>query len=112
MPFRGSLPAGLVHRVNRCALALQRSSRCARRHLTVLTYTGPRSGREFSIPVGYRRTGDTVRIVVQLPDSKRWWRNFTGAGHRLSLRLDGVDRPGHGVAHRDGSRVLVTVRLD
>jgi hypothetical protein len=35
-------------------------------------------------------------------------RNFTGDG----APLDGVDRPGHGLAHRDAkARVTVTVRL-
>jgi hypothetical protein len=83
------------------------------RRLTVVTYTGRRSGRTFRIPVGYRRTGDTVTIGVRLPDAKTWWRNFTGAGGPLSLELDGVDRTGHAVTRRDAAgRVTVTVRLD
>ena len=80
--------------------------------MTVVSYTGRRSGRRFSIPVGYRRTGDEVTIDVGLPDRKTWWRNFTGDGSPLAVRLDGVDRPGHGVARRDDQgRVTVAVRL-
>ncbi|BBY55325.1 nitroreductase/quinone reductase family protein [Mycolicibacillus koreensis] len=82
------------------------------RTITRLTYTGRRSGRTVTIPVAYRRTGDTVVVGVNLPEAKTWWRNFTGPGAPLSLRLDGVDHPGHGVAERyaDG-RVQVVVTL-
>jgi F420H(2)-dependent quinone reductase len=83
------------------------------RSIAVLTYTGRRSGREITIPVSYRRSGDDVRIAVAMPDAKTWWRNFTGDGAPLSVRLDGVDRAGHAVAQRDPSgRVTVDVRLD
>ena len=82
-------------------------------NIAVLRYTGRRSGRTFSIPVGYRRSGDEVSIGVSMPDAKSWWRNFVGAGGPVTLRLDGVDRAGHAVAHRDEKgRVTVTVRLD
>jgi hypothetical protein len=78
----------------------------------MLTYTGRRSGRTFSTPVGYRRTGDDVTIGVRMPDAKTWWRNFLGAGGPLSLHLDGTDRPGHAVARRDEKgRVTVSVKL-
>jgi hypothetical protein len=84
-----------------------------RRHLTQVTYTGRRSGRTFSTPVGYRRAGDVVTIGVRLPEAKSWWRNFTGDGAPLSLELDETNRSGHAVARRDAKgRVTVTVRLD
>jgi hypothetical protein len=83
------------------------------RHLTIVTYTGRRSGRTFSTPVGYRRAGDTVTISVSLPERKTWWRNFTGDGGPVSLHLDGENRTGHAVAPVDGKgQVTVTVRLD
>jgi len=84
-----------------------------RRHLTVISYTGRRSGREFRTPVAFRRVGDTVLIGVAMAGSKTWWRNFTGTGAPIGLELDGVLRHGHGQAERDGrGRVNVTVRLD
>jgi hypothetical protein len=84
-----------------------------RRSVTVVTYTGRRSGRTFSIPVAYRRRGDeNIDIGANLPDAKTWWRNFLGDGAPLSVTLDGVERAGHGVAHRDDKgRVTVSVRL-
>ncbi|MGB5795874.1 MAG: hypothetical protein WBH51_08780 [Mycolicibacter algericus] len=42
-----------------------------------------------------------------------WWRNFSGDGGPLKIRLDGADRTGHAVAERDEQgRVKVVVRLD
>jgi hypothetical protein len=82
------------------------------RNVAVLTYKGRRSGRTFSIPVSYRRSGDEVSIAVGMPDAKTWWRNFLGEGGPLTLKLDGIPRAGHAVArrHKDG-RVTVTVQL-
>lgn len=83
-----------------------------RRNVTILSYTGRRSGREFSIPVAYSRRGDHVEVAANLPDAKTWWRNFLGEGAPLTLTLDGVDRSGHAVAHRDAAgRVTVSIRL-
>jgi hypothetical protein len=84
-----------------------------RRTITTISYTGRRSGRTFSIPVAYRRRGDeNIDIAVNLPDAKTWWRNFVGDGGPLSLTLDGAERSGHAVAHRDDNgRVTVRVRL-
>jgi hypothetical protein len=83
------------------------------RQLTVITYTGRRSGRTFSTPVGYRRAAGVVTIGVRLPDAKKWWHNFTGEGGPIFLHLDGTDQAGHAVARRDEKgRVTVTVRLD
>jgi hypothetical protein len=84
-----------------------------RRSVTLITYTGRRSGRTFSIPVAYRRRSDEdIDIDANLPDAKTWWRNFVGDGAPISLTLDGVERAGHAVAHRDDKgRVTVRVRL-
>ncbi|OBF16796.1 hypothetical protein [Mycobacterium sp. ACS4331] len=82
------------------------------RNVTVITYTGRRSRRTFSTPVAYRRTSDGLQIAANLPDAKTWWRNFLDGGAPISVKLDGVDRAGHAVAHRDGrGRVTVDVRL-
>lgn len=83
------------------------------RTVTVISYRGRRSGRTFTIPVAYRRNGDAIDIAANMPDAKTWWRNFLGDGAPISLRLDGENRTGHAVAHRDEKgRVTVNVRLD
>ncbi|MEV6604534.1 hypothetical protein [Kutzneria sp. NPDC051319] len=82
------------------------------RYITVVSYTGRRSGRTFSTPVGYRRTGDVVTIKVMVADAKNWWRNFTGDGGPLTLDLPGGPVTGQAVAKRVGkNRVNVTVAL-
>ncbi|MGO1057169.1 hypothetical protein [Crossiella sp. CA198] len=84
-----------------------------RRHFTIVTYTGRRSGRTFSTPVGFRRAGDTVTITVMLAEAKTWWRNFLGEGGPLTLELDGAPRTGHAVSRRvGGNRVSVRITLD
>jgi hypothetical protein len=84
-----------------------------RRSVTQITYTGRRSGRTFSIPVAYhRRDNGDIEIAPNLPEAKTWWRNFVGDGGPISLALDGIERSGHAVAHRDDKgRVTVRVRL-
>ena len=85
-----------------------------RRGLVQVRYVGRRSGKTFEIPVGYRRSDDTITIGVSMPDGKNWWRNFRGEGRALTfLGLDGRDRTAHAVATRDErGRVSVTARLD
>jgi len=83
-----------------------------RRSLTTITYIGRRSGRTITLPVGYRRSGDTVTIVVAMPDRKKWWRNFLGDGAPMTIQLD-EKRSGHAVAHREGrGRAQVVLQLD
>lgn len=116
MRYKGPLSKRATGPFNRWVAGLRSSprwGRLVRGRLTVVTYTGRRSGRTFSTPVAYRRAADLVTIGVALPERKTWWRNFTGAGGPISLDLDGGDRTGHAVARVDGKgRVTVTVRLD
>ncbi len=99
-------PVAAIATSPRFGVGLQRS-------VTVISYTGRRSGRTFTIPVAYRRDGESIEIAANMPDAKTWWRNFLGDGAPMTLRLDGADRAGHAVAHRDeDGRVTVSVRLD
>ncbi len=95
--------------------ALSRSRRFGRlinRNITMLTYTGRRTGCTYSIPVAYRRSGGDIVISVNMPEAKTWWRNFLNAGGPLTLRLDDAERAGHAVAKQDEKgAVTVTVRL-
>ena len=101
--------------LNTPVAAIANSPRLGRllgRNITMISYTGRRSGRSFTIPVAYRRRGDEIEITANMPDAKTWWRNFLGNGAPLTLLLDGTQRAGHAVAHRDDNgRVTLTVRL-
>ena len=113
---RGIFNSPVVGVVNRVFVGLIKAplvGRIVGRGLVVIRYVGRRSGKAFAIPVGYRRSGNTVTINVAAPDSKNWWRNFLGEGGPITLLdLNGQDRNGHAVAERDAKgRVSVTVRL-
>jgi hypothetical protein len=83
------------------------------KRLLLITVTGRRSGRVFTIPVSYLDRGDTILIEPSAPERKVWWRNLRGAGAPVTLRLRGRDRRGHAVATGDEhSGVRVEVRLD
>jgi hypothetical protein len=106
-----------VRGFNRLAVALMDApvvGRLIRRGLVVIRYTGRKSGKTFELPVGYRRSGDSVVVPVGMPDKKSWWRNFLGEGGTITfVGLDGRDCTGHAVATRDESGgVSVTAKLD
>jgi len=95
-------------------LRLPGLSGLAGKSMTVLAYEGRRSGKSFELPVNYQRVGDNqLRVAVAMPDQKKWWRNFTGTGADLTVRLPEGERSGHAVATRDDrGRVLVAIELN
>jgi F420H(2)-dependent quinone reductase len=81
--------------------------------IALITYTGRRSGREYTIPCFYRDKGDEVTIAVGWPDRKVWWRNLTGDGGAVRLFIRGQELRGYAVATRDAGRdALVRVRIE
>ena len=79
--------------------------------LALITITGRHSGRRYTLPVGYRRAGDTVTIRVGAPERKQWWRNLRTGGS-VRVRLRGVDHDGWAQATEDErSRISVTVQI-
>jgi hypothetical protein len=84
----------------------------ASRRLALITYTGRRSGRRYTIPVGYEMADLHVTITVGSPDRKVWWQSLTGTGAPVELVVRGRRRIGHAVATRAGDHVVVHVALD
>ena len=70
--------------------------------VALITVTGRRSGRRYSIPVGYQRYGDTVVIMVSQARAKQWWRNYL-EGAPTELLLRGKTLRGHGQTLAPGS---------
>jgi deazaflavin-dependent oxidoreductase (nitroreductase family) len=52
----------------------------------VITFTGRKSGKQYTIPVSYVRDGDTLMMISQREHS--WWKNLRG-GALVSLYLQG-----------------------
>ena len=101
--------------VNPLLRALLRSPahRIVSGRLALITYTGRRSGREYTIVTYYRDKGDEVTVAVGWPDRKVWWRNLTGEGRAVRLVVRGEEVRGHAVATRDAEQdALVRVRVD
>jgi deazaflavin-dependent oxidoreductase (nitroreductase family) len=57
--------------------------------LILLTFYGRKSGRRYTIPVGYARTDGTLLLGTEY----RWWKNLRG-GAPVEVRLRGEVRPG------------------
>ena len=50
------------------------------RWLLMLRVTGRRTGRQYWIPVGYQRDGDSITVLVSKAPRKQWWRNYRNPG--------------------------------
>ena len=68
----------LVSPVNPLVVGLLRSPLhfIASKGLMVLSWSGRKSGRSFSIPVGCQVDGDAVIVLLSKPNEKSWWKNF------------------------------------
>jgi hypothetical protein len=100
-----------VNRVTRPILRSRWHGRLSDR-LLLITVTGRRSGRIFTIPVSYVERDGRLLIQPSAPERKLWWRNLRGDGAPVQVRLRGRDRTGHAVARGDertGVRVEVTL---
>ena len=85
----------------------------ASRRFALITYTGRKTGRDYTIPTFYRDRGDEVTIAVGWPDRKVWWRNLTGEGEPVRLVIRGRELRGHAVAKREAGRdALVRIRVE
>jgi F420H(2)-dependent quinone reductase len=116
MPPKGHAPFAVFNRTGNVAIRALLESPLhglASRQLALISVTGRRSGRVFTFPVSYRQDGDTVKIGVEWPDRKVWWRNLLDDGARVKVRIRGQERSGHAVARRgDDGGVTVEVTLD
>jgi deazaflavin-dependent oxidoreductase (nitroreductase family) len=54
--------------------------------VALLTFTGRRSGKVYTIPVSYLREGDVVTIITKR--LRKWWHNFEQPAE-VELRLGG-----------------------
>jgi hypothetical protein len=79
-PRRAFTAALRAHLVNPVVRTLLRSPahRLMSASVLLLTYTGRRSGVRREVPAMYAVLGDRFVVVAGRPDTKTWWRNFTG----------------------------------
>jgi hypothetical protein len=77
-------------RLNRVVSAILRSPFhwLLSRGLMLITVTGRKTGRVYTIPVGYHETDDCIIILVGEASKKVWWKNYLDSGP-IELRLRG-----------------------
>ena len=59
----------------------------------LVTYTGARSGHEYTVPVNYVAGNASQTLLTTSWKNRVWWRNFREA-RPVTLRLRGVDSSG------------------
>jgi deazaflavin-dependent oxidoreductase (nitroreductase family) len=112
-PARGFDADRWATRLNPLVVALLRSPlhRVLGGGLMLLTVTGRRSGRRYTIPVGYQRDGDALHVLVSKARRKQWWRNFRDpAPVEVELRGERFAAVGHVVDPRSERFVAVVER--
>lgn len=58
----------------------------------LLTVTGAKTGRRYTLPVQYLRHGGEFVVLSQR--KRKWWRNFK-TRPEIEVRIEGVTMPGH-----------------
>lgn len=105
---RSTVPSDRVMRlVNPIVAAILRSPfhRLLSRHVLLLTYTGRKTGKQFTIPVGYTREGDTLTVFS---GHHVWWKNLRG-GAPVAVYLEGRQRTAHAELIEDRAGLLAAV---
>jgi hypothetical protein len=95
---------------NRIATTILRSPwhRMRSDRLLLLTFTGRKSGKEFTTPLRYAQEGETLRLTVVYP----WWRNLLGEV-TVRVLLRGHVRTGTAeVLPEEDGEVVVKIHLN
>jgi hypothetical protein len=71
--------------------------------VALLSFTGRRSGKSYTIPVSYHRKGDVVTVITKR--LRNWWHNFETPAE-VGLRLAGRDYTGKAEARTDPAEML------
>jgi F420H(2)-dependent quinone reductase len=70
--------------------------------LMLITLTGRRTGRVYTIPVGYQRDADALVVLVSKPSRKQWWRNYRER-RSIDVWCRGRAASGHAIVLAAGS---------
>lgn len=49
--------------------------------LMTIKVTGRKSGKQYTLPVGYHNQGDAIVVMVSDAKKRQWWRNFQEEAH-------------------------------
>jgi hypothetical protein len=71
--------------------------------LLLLNFTGHKTGKRYSVPVGYVREGAKVTILTK--HIRAWWRNFQGPAP-VTVYLEGKIYQGTAIARTDEATII------
>jgi deazaflavin-dependent oxidoreductase (nitroreductase family) len=76
-------------------------------NMMLMTYTGRKSGKSYTIPMSYLENGDTLYTISSR--DRVWWRNLRG-GEDVTLTLRGEDIPARAETIEDPTKVANSLR--
>jgi hypothetical protein len=76
--------------------------------IAILSITGKKSGRVYTLPVNYQRDGDEIWIVSNR--DRTWWRNLR-CGAKVLVCLAGRDYEAWGEVYEEAQEVSQQLRL-
>jgi len=79
------------------------------RRTMLVTFTGRRSGKQYTTPVNYVRDGDTITLFSRR--ERRWWKNLRG-GAPVSVRVRGQELKGVGEVVAADDKAIATALQD
>lgn len=71
------------------------------KHFMLITFTGRKSGKQFTTPVTYVRNGDTIHFF----SNQKWWKNLQGSAP-VSLRVQGKKFAGIATPTQDRTTIV------
>jgi hypothetical protein len=94
--------ANLVNPVVRCLLRTP-AHRLLSGSVLLLAYTGRRTGVRRELPAEFAVLDDRYVVVAGRPETKTWWRNFSGDGRPVTVTVAGRRRTCRGRLVEQGS---------
>ncbi len=73
--------------------------------LMLITVVGRRSGKRYTIPVGYQRSNGEILVLISQARNKQWWRNYLEPSD-VCLVLKGATIEGHATVAEKQSQQL------
>jgi deazaflavin-dependent oxidoreductase (nitroreductase family) len=80
----------------------------AGKNMILITFTGCKSGKRYTIPVSSIRDGETLLVISQ--KDRTWWKNLQG-GAEVTISLQGRALQARGEAFTDTATVAKTLLL-
>lgn len=77
------------------------------KNMLLITLTGRKSGKTYTIPINYIRDGD--RFLTISYQQRTWWRNLRG-GAPVTLQLQGREMSATGTAIEDSDEVATNLQ--